>query len=87
MKLKSSPSESDASVVKFGGITLTPPMLPSSTYHICFFSCALIEHIILYMSVILFLIYFSNTLPCNFVQMDVLYQVTFLNQYGLCFSI
>ena len=61
-------SETNYSVVKFDGNKLPPPLIPSSTDDVCCFPCASIEHIILYLSVIEFLIYISNTVPCNFLQ-------------------
>ena len=81
MKAMVASSEYNASVVEFNGITLPPPLLPASTYDVYYFVCASIEHIRLYMSVLSFLINFSNTVPCNFVQIYVLYQGTFVNQY------
>ena len=59
MKLMVAPSETNASFVKFDGDELPPPLLPSSTDDGYCFSCVSIEHIILYLSVIAFIIYFK----------------------------
>ena len=42
---------------------------------------------ILYLSVLVCLIYFWKPVTCNFVQINVLYQGPFFNQYILCLSI
>ena len=75
MKSIVAPSETNSSVLKFDGNALPSPMIPSSTDYGYFFSCGSIEQIILYFSVFVFLIYISNTVPCNFIQMYTLYQV------------
>ena len=58
-------SETNASVVEFDGNAL-PLLMPSSKYDGCCFSCASIEYMILNMSVLTFIINYSNTVPCNF---------------------
>ena len=68
------PIKTNASVVKFDGSGHPPPLLPSSQYDGCSFSRASIEHMILYLSVLAFLINTANTFPCNFLQIYVLYQ-------------
>ena len=80
-------SENNASVVEFGGCGKPPPLLPSSQYYGCSFSFASIQHMILYLSVITFLINPSNTFPFNFLQIDVLYQGPPVIYYELCLSI
>ena len=84
IKSEVAPSEANASVVKFDGIELQPLLLLSSTDDL-FFSCESIEHIRSYLSVFAFLIYFSNTVPCNFVQIDVLYQGPSVIRSRSCF--
>ena len=55
-------SEANDYVVEFYGNALPPPMLTTLTYDVCCSSCASIEHTRSYMSVLVFLIYFSNTM-------------------------
>ena len=65
-------NETNDSVVEFYGNALPPLLLPPSTDYGCCFSCVKIYHIRLYVSVIAFIIYISNTVPCDFLQIDVL---------------
>ena len=80
-------NENNASVVEFDGNAIPPLLLPSSTDDGCCFLCESIEHIIIYLSGLTIPIHFSNTVPCNFLQIDVLYQVPTVIQYGLFISI
>ena len=81
------PSKTNDSVVEFDGSGQTPPLLSSSKYERCSFSCASIEHMILYLSDLAFLINPSNTFPCNFLQIDVFYQGLPVIHSELCLSI
>ena len=81
------PSKTNAPVVEFGGSGKPPLLIPSSQYYGCSFSCESIEHMILYILVLAFLINPSNTFPCNFLQIEVLYQVQPVIHYELCLSI
>ena len=56
-----SPSEANAYVVKFDDNLFPPPLPPLPTDYGCFFSCVSIKHTILNLSVLSFLIFFSNT--------------------------
>ena len=69
-----SPIKSNAYVVEFDGSGQPSLLLPSSQDYWCSFLCVSIEHMILYQSVLAFLINSSKTFPCNFSQMYVLYQ-------------
>ena len=81
------PRKTDYSVVEFDGSGKRPPILPSSQYNWCYFSCASIEHMILYISFLAFLINPSNTFPCKFLQLYLLYQGPPVTHYELCLSI
>ena len=83
---KVAPSEANGSVIGFDGNILPSTLLLLSTDDGCYFSCASIERIILFLSVLVFLIFFSNTVPCNFVQINVLYQGPYVIQSGLFLS-
>ena len=52
-----------------------------------YFSCASIEHMILYLSVLEFLTNYPKHFPCNVLQLYVLYQVLPGIQSELCFSV
>ena len=81
------PSKTNASVVEFDVSGQPPLLLPSSKDYGLYFSCASIEQIILYLSVIAFLKNPSSNFPCNFLQMDVLYQGPPVIHYELCLFI
>ena len=67
------PRDANASVVEFFGSGKPPPLLPSSQLDDWFYlSYASIEHMILYLSVLAFIINSSNNFPCNFLQIYVL---------------
>ena len=53
-KIKIAPSAYNASVVEFLDIDITPILILSSSYKCGYLSCAIIEHIIIYLSVISF---------------------------------
>ena len=80
-------SETNSSVLEFDGSRQPPPLLLSSQDDWCYFSYASIKHMTLYLSVLVFIINPSNTFPCNFLQIDVLYQVPPIIQSELCFSV
>ena len=87
MKLMVKLSETNASVVEFDGNGKPPLLLSSSCTNGVFFSLASIEHMILYLSVLVFLINFSNIFPCKLLQIDLLYQGPPVIQSELCLSI
>ena len=87
MKYMVAPSKTNYSVVEFDGSGQPPPLLPLSCSDGCYFSWASIEHKILYILVISFLINPSDTFPCNFLQIDVLYQGQPVVHYELWLSI
>ena len=68
------PSDSNYVVVEFVGSGQPPPLFPSSQLDDWFsLFYASIEHMMLYLSVLSFIIYPSNNFPFHFLQIDVLY--------------
>ena len=82
MKSMVAPIKTSASAVESDGSGQPPPLLPSSQYDWCYFSCVSIEHMILYLSVLAFIINPLNTFPCNFLQIDV-FQLPITYQHGV----
>ena len=81
-------SNSNDYVVEVISSVQPPPLLPSSQlYDACSFSYKSIEHMILYLSVIAFIIHPSIFFPSNFLQIDVLYHGSPVKQSGFCMSI
>ena len=83
IKFKVANSDYNSAIVESLCIALPTALLELSPYLGFYLSCEVIEHIILYLSVLSFMIKSSNIVPWNLEHMDVLYHGPLFKKSGL----